>query len=370
MSGSHGVGALACDALPAGLQARQTEVQVTVELVTDCKSEDWNRFVESSVNAEIYHLYEWRHIFEQVFNNDCYYLIARGQSGDVQGLLPLVHLKSWIFGNFLVSVPCFNYCGILSDQDIVRNELLRAAKRQADCLGAGHIELRHRDHFKLDLPFRDEKVSMQLTLPETAKDLWKSFKPKLRAQIKRPQKEGAECIDGGIELLNSFYKVFSQNMRDLGTPVFPKALFGQMCERFPASTRIFVVNLRGQPVAAGITIGYRQMLEIPSASSLREFNRYSVNMLLYWSVLKYAIGKGYRQFDFGRSTVDAGTYRFKKQWGAVPKQLMWHYSLAEGVGIPVLNPANPRFKLATALWRRMPLWAANSLGPHIVRNLP
>ena len=211
---------------------------------------------------------------------------------------------------------------------------------------------------------------MQLSLPESDEVLWERFSGKLRAQIRRPQKEGAECIDGGIELLDPFYKVFSTNMRDLGTPVFPKALFGQMCERFPKSTRIFVVNLRGRPVAAGITLAHRHTLEIPSASSLREFNRFSVNMLLYWSVLKYAIAQGHDQFDFGRSTMDAGTYRFKKQWGAVPKKLLWHYSLAEGGRIPELSPANPKYRAAITLWQHMPIWIANKVGPHIVRNLP
>ena len=112
------------------------------------------------------------------------------------------------------------------------------------------VELRHRDQVELDRPFRDDKVSMQLELPDNVNDLWGSLSSKLRAQIRRPQKEGAVCIDGGIELIDGFYEVFSRNMRDLGTPVFPKALFCQMCERFPDSSRLFVVMLGEKPVGA------------------------------------------------------------------------------------------------------------------------
>jgi FemAB-related protein (PEP-CTERM system-associated) len=159
-------------------------------------------------------------------------------------------------------------------------------------------------------------------------------------------------------------------MRDLGTPVFPKKLFAQMCKSFPDKTRIFIVRINGKPCAAGITYGFRDRLEIPSASALREYNRSSVNMLLYWTVLKYAVREGYRVFDFGRSTVNAGTYRFKKQWGAEPEQLHWHYCLHPGAALPSLNPQNAKYQLATKVWQRLPLRIANLLGPRIVRNLP
>ena len=330
----------------------------------------WNAYVDSSPHSEIYHQYDWRDIFESAFRNDTHYLLARDADGSVCGLLPLVHLNSRLFGSFLVSVPCFNYCGILAESNHVAALLAHAAADLAQKIGADHVELRHRDQVELDRPFRDDKVSMQLELPDNVNDLWGSLSSKLRAQIRRPQKEGAVCIDGGIELIDGFYEVFSRNMRDLGTPVFPKALFCQMCERFPDSSRLFVVMLGEKPVAAGITLGHREMLEIPSASSLREFNRYSVNMLLYWSVLKHGIERDYKCFDFGRSSRASGTYRFKKQWGAQPKPLHWHYCLSNDRELPRLNPDNPKYHLATRIWRRLPLPVANFFGPRIVRHLP
>jgi len=341
-----------------------------VSEATDIDRDDWNAFVESAAEAESYHPYDWRKVFEEVYGHHCIYLIARGDKSEVIGILPLVQLKSRLFGNFLVSVPCFNYCGTLAETDAIRTELVSAAWRVAETLGASHVELRHRAGLKVDLPFRDDKVSMQLALPESGEQLWKNFSSKLRAQIRRPSKEGAVCEEGGAELLDEFYFVFSRNMRDLGTPVFPKKLFREMCKKFPDKTRLFVVRIGGKACAAGITYGFRDCLEIPSASALREFNRLSVNMLLYWTVLQYAIREGYRTFDFGRSTVDAGTYRFKKQWGAKPGQLHWHYCLRPGEAIPSLNPQNPKYQLATKIWQRLPLSVANFLGPRIVRNLP
>lgn len=343
---------------------------IAVTQATDDDRSDWDGFVDESVEAESYHPYEWRKVFERVFGHKCIYLMARNSSGRVGGVLPLVQLKSRLFGNFLVSVPCFNYCGTLSRNEKTRSELIAAAWSVAVELGASHVELRHRAAVDTDLPYRDDKVCMQLTLPESSDELWQKFPSKLRAQIRRPTKAGATSEEGGIELLDEFYAVFSRNMRDLGTPVFPKDLFREMCDSFPDTTRIFVVSLEGKPCAAGITYGFRDRLEIPSASSLREFNSVSVNMLLYWSALQYAVRNGYKVFDFGRSTVGAGTYRFKKQWGAEPERLHWHYCLPPGAELPKLNPQNPKFRLATKLWQRLPLGIANSLGPRIVRNLP
>jgi FemAB-related protein (PEP-CTERM system-associated) len=296
--------------------------------------------------------------------------MARERAGKVCGVLPLVQLKSRLFGNFLVSIPCFNYAGTLTNSDTVRKELIDASWKVAEEIGAQHVELRHRARIDADLPYRDDKLAMELALPESSDELWQGFTSKLRAQIRRPKKEGATSEEGGVELLDDFYRVFSRNMRDLGTPAFPKKLFSQICESFPNTTRIFIIRLNGVACAAGITYGFRNRLEIPSASSLREYNRMSVNMLLYWTVLQYAIRKGYRIFDFGRSSRDAGTYRFKKQWGAEPEQLHWHYCLKPGAEMPRLNPENPKFRLATKVWQKLPLAVANAIGPRIVRHLP
>src|SRR5690606_37473222 len=135
--------------------------------------------------------------------------------------LPMVRLRSRLFGDFLVSMPYVNYAGCIADTPGARVALLDAAAALGRTLGVSHIELRHRDDDEIDWPAREEKVAMQLALPGSPDVLWKGFKPKLRAQIRRPQKEGAIARHGGIELLDDFYAVFSRNMRDLGTPVYP-----------------------------------------------------------------------------------------------------------------------------------------------------
>jgi FemAB-related protein (PEP-CTERM system-associated) len=192
----------------------------------------------------------------------------------------------------------------------------------------------------------------------------------LRAQIKRPSKADVEVDIGGRDLLPQFYSVFCRNMRDLGTPVYPTAFFASILDVFPKSAFLTVVHLAGKPVAAGFLLGFKDRLEIPWASSLRKHNRLGVNMLLYWEALKSAIDKGYRIFDFGRSTRNSSTYRFKLQWHPTERQLYWYYWLRSGETMPDLTPDNPKYRLAVRLWRELPLAVTNFLGPRIVKNLP
>jgi FemAB-related protein (PEP-CTERM system-associated) len=164
--------------------------------------------------------------------------------------------------------------------------------------------------------------------------------------------------------------VFARNMRDLGTPVYDMRFFEEVCRTFPDQTRVLVVRSAGQPVAASIVHWLGTTMQVPWASALRESNPLSANVFLYWQMLKLAIERGATTFDFGRSTVDSGTFRFKQQWGAQPQQLHWHYWMRSGGAPPMLNPSNPKYRLAVAGWQRLPLAIANRLGPMLVRNLP
>jgi len=329
----------------------------------------WNAYTAGNPAASIYHLAEWRTLITETFGHDCHYFVARNGDNDVVGILPLVNLRSRLFGNFMVSMPFFNYGGAIADHPAIERQLMQAAAGYAGQAGIGHIEFR--DDIPRDgMPVRDAKVSMRLSLPAGQRELWDGFTPKLRAQIRRPQREHPVTRHGGLEYLDDFYRVFARNMRDLGTPVYGKAFFRNILRTFPKQSDIVVVYLEARPVAAGFLLGHRDTLEIPWASTLKEVNHLSMNMLLYWSVLRLAVQRRYRYFDFGRSSRDSGTFRFKQQWGATPRQLYWHYWLSGGGQPPALNPDNPKYALAINLWKRLPLSVSIWLGPPIVKHLP
>jgi len=337
--------------------------------IEDEVTDDWNRYVESNPAASIYHRSEWKELIRKTFGHSGHYFAARNNDGRIIGILPLIRLRSRLFGDFMVSMPYFNYGGAIANHPLVEQQLMQAAAAHGADLGVSHIE--YRDDTPRDgYPVRAEKVNMILPLPDDHDVLWRSFTPKLRAQIRRAQREKLQVLRGGEECLQDFYTVFTRNMRDLGTPVYSKSFFLNILHSFPDACRIMVLRLDNQPVAASFLISHRDRLEIPWASTIRDVNHLSINMLLYWEVLKYATDRNLRQFDFGRSSKDSGTYRFKQQWGARPKQLYWHYWQTNDSELPSLNPDNPRYALAIKVWKQLPLFITTALGPLIVKNLP
>lgn len=335
--------------------------------------DEWNHYVSINPAAGIHHRVEWRNILSQSYGHDGLYLCARNASQNIVGVLPLIHMKSRLFGNKLVSLPFFQRGGAIADEPLIESKLIQAAATYGSTLGVDFIEYRDdipHQHLPEPSAVQTHKVNMILALPDSQDKLWHGFTSKLRAQIRRAQREQAQVLIGGKEYLNDFYAVYSRNMRDLGSPVQSKRFINNILLNFPDNSWLVVIKLQQRPVAAGFLLGSGQTMEIPLASTIREVNHLSMNMFLYWEVLKFAIQQNYSQFDFGRSSKNAGTYRFKQQWGAKPKQLYWHYWLGNSAAPPSLNPSNPKLALIIKVWKRLPVVLANLLGPVIVKNLP
>jgi len=158
-------------------------------------------------------------------------------------------------------------------------------------------------------------------------------------------------------------------MRDLGTPVFGQVLFRSILKTFPRDAEICVVRLDKKPVASALLLHGKKVTEVPSASSLREYNSTCANMFMYWQLLQRAIERSQSVFDFGRSSAGSPTYQFKKQWGAQPHQAVWQYYLRQGSASD-LRPDNPKYQRLIKIWKKLPVWVSRMIGPSIARVIP
>jgi len=339
---------------------------VTVSTASASDRAPWDAFVASQPRAAGYHEWVWGDVIARVFGHDRVYLMAR-RGTRVTGVLPLVEIRSMLFGRGLTSLPFLNYGGVLAADGDSGRALVAAAGEIARERGSKHVELRHVERQFDDLPCKQHKVTMRLGL-ETG--MWERPDRKVRNQVRKAEKSGLTVTRGGIELVGEFYTVFARNMRDLGTPVSARSFFEEVLRALPDRTRLVVVRLKDAPVAAGLTFQTRDMVEVPWASSIREHNPLCPNHLLYWHVMESAMADGCRVLDFGRSTPNEGTYKFKEQWGAEPVPLHWEYRLLNGEELPDQGPKNPKFRLAIETWKRLPLWVANAVGPRLVRQIP
>lgn len=336
---------------------------------TDDNRLAWSEYVARASDSTIAHRIGWRDVIHKSLGHSPKYLMAMSGS-TVKGVLPLFVVTTWWRAKYVVSVPWLDYGGVCADDKETEKLLLSEATRITDDKGARFLELRSVESNEVGLEKRLDKVSFLLELDNDPDKVWKAFGWEVRGRIKKSRKSGLTTEIGGLEKLDDFYGVFSHNMRDLGTPVWSKELFRNTLTEFPEDAEIILVRMNDAVIGCGLILSFKKTQYVPSASSFRWSLKYCPNNALYWCVIERACQNGYECFDFGRSSWDSGTFRFKKKWGAPVKQLEWQYYLNKEKEVPRISPDNPKYKTAIKLWKKMPLWLANFLGPKVIKNFP
>jgi len=332
---------------------------------------EWDAFVRGQPGWTHFHLHGWRGVMRDALGHETIWLAAREDgrlTGVLPGVLPLVRVRSLLFGHYLVSMPFVNYGGPLGHPDAVR-ALAAEAVRLADEGGVKLLELRSAQALDLDLPVSHRKVTVVLDLPGDGEALMAGFPAKLRSQVRRPEKEGVTWAFGPDQVA-PFHAVFARHMRDLGTPTQGRGLFDAIARTFPGDAWFGCAWLDGKPIAAGAGFRWGTEFEMTWASALSEYNRTSANMGLYRAFMQRAIEEGCARFNFGRCTPGSGTHRFKRQWGGEDEPLWWYQHAPGGAPAVTPSPDQGAFSWGPALWRHLPLPVASAVGPRIVRLIP
>jgi serine/alanine adding enzyme len=340
-------------------------VTISVEAFTGTEQE-WDAFAASQHGYTHFHRLRWRAVVERVLGHECIYLAARVGS-ELVGVLPLVRVRSLLFGHYLVSMPFLNYGGPLGSRDGIR-ALVDAAVDLAQHGNVKLLEMRSREPLDIDLPVSHRKITVVLDLPSTSQKLFNAFDPNLRRKIRKRQKIGV-TVEFGHEQLEPFFGVFARNMRDLGTPTQPLALFREIANQFPDDCWFSCAYFEGKPVAGGCGFRFDKEFEMTWVSSLRAYHREAPNLLLYWACMERAIQEGLTTFNFGRCTPGGGTHRFKLQWGGREVPLWW-YGHAASADTITPSPTQGPYRWGPGIWKRIPVSLATAVGPQIVRYIP
>lgn len=345
--------------------------EVSVSKVSIADKARWDEYVARHELATPYHRFAWQQAVKSAYRHDIAGAIATDpQTDKVVGVFPAVLMRIPFSGKQVCALP---YCDLgfgLADSPEVLNRMQHHLRNVGQKAGSRYLEVRGLTQTPEDTSsLTGQKVRMVLPLPESGELLLKSFKSKLRSQIKKAEKNGLTVQLGDTrEFINGFYDVYTQNMRDLGSPVHAKRWFEDIISAYGKNAVISVVYHENTPIGAGIVIKNAQTASIPWASTLREFNRLAPNMLLYWSLLEHCADNGIETFDFGRSTFEEGTYRFKKQWGAEPQLLFWQKFGQSGEELPQVQGVGSQSKLRNTIentWRKLPLGLTIKLGSTI-----
>ncbi|MFI5445936.1 FemAB family XrtA/PEP-CTERM system-associated protein [Polaromonas sp. UC242_47] len=327
----------------------------------------WDAFVLMCPEATFFHRAGWQNIVRNVFHHDTYFLYAE-MEGRIQGVLPLGHINSWLFGSALTSLPFAVYGGVAAINTPVAEALELEAQHIAKRLGVAHLELRNVNRRHLDWPTQDLYVTFRKEILAEEEANMLAIPRKQRAMVRKGIKNGLTSeIDDTVD---RFFTLFSDNVHRHGTPAMPKKYFKALMTVFgPDCEVLTVVAPDGRPLSSVISFYFRDEVLPYYAGDFEPARDLAANDFKYWELMRRACARGLKVFDYGRSKQGTGPYAFKKNWGFEPTPLHYQYCLYKRDAIPQNNPSNAKYQLLISAWRRMPLSLANWLGPFVVRNL-
>jgi FemAB-related protein (PEP-CTERM system-associated) len=327
----------------------------------------WDAFVMSCPKATFFHRSGWQNIVRDVFRHDTYFLYAESE-GEIQGVLALGHVNSWLFGNALTSLPFAVYGGVAAVSNQAADALELEAQAIAKRLDVEHLEFRNVSPRHTDWPTQDLYVTFRKELFAEEEANMLAIPRKQRAMVRKGIKNG---LVGEIDdTVDRFFALFADNVHRHGTPAMPKKYFQALQAQFGADCEILtVVAPNGKALSSVLSFYFRDEVLPYYAGDDESARDFAANDFKYWDLMRRACARGIKVFDYGRSKQGTGPYAFKKNWGFEPTPLHYEYCLYKREAIPQNNPNNAKYKLMINTWRRMPLALANWLGPFVVRNL-
>lgn len=338
-----------------------------LELQDGTTAARWDAFVMGCPQATFFHRAGWQNIVREVFQHDCYFLYAE-VDGLIQGVLPLGHVNSWLFGNSLTSLPFAVYGGVAALTEQAADALEFEAQKIAQSLGVDHLELRNVNPRHTDWPTQDLYVTFRKAIFAEEEANLLAIPRKQRAMVRKGIKNGLVSeIDSNVD---RFFALFADNVHRHGTPAMPKKYFKALCTEFGADCEVLTASAPdGRALSSVLSFYFRDEVLPYYAGDDEAARDLAANDFKYWELMRRACVRGLKVFDFGRSKQGTGPYAFKKNWGFEPTPLHYEFCLYKRDAIPQNNPNNAKYKLLIATWRRMPIGLANWLGPFVVRNL-
>ncbi len=326
----------------------------------------WDSFVQASSEATFFHQSGWKEVIERSFGHKTYFYYVENE-GKITGILPLVHINSFFFGNTLVSVaPCV-YGGIVANDEQSYLKLDEKACKLAEELGVDCLEIRNKVQRNPERPHKKLYVTFRKELDADVEKNFLAIPRKQRAIVRKGIEAGLiSVIDANVDRI---YRVYSESVRNLGTPVFSKKYFQTLKDIFADQCEVLTVEKDGQLIASVMSFYFKDEVLPYYGGGTHLARELKGNDFMYWEVMRRAVEKGIKVFDYGRSKIGTGSYSFKKNWGFTPEPLFYEFYLVKSESMPDINPLNPKYQLFIAAWKRLPLAVSQFVGPWLSKDL-
>jgi FemAB-related protein (PEP-CTERM system-associated) len=330
----------------------------TVRAATPADRQAIHAFLAARADAMPFHLPEWSEAVERGCGQRAHLLLAEDGHGTLTGLLPLTEMRSALFGSALVSTGFGVGGGILGDGV---DALAEASWRLAQSLGCASVELRGGPVPQGWQRREGTYANFVRDIPQSDDAILKAIPRKQRAEVRRAIGFNLDVTIGRDT--DAHYRVYSESVRNLGTPVFPRALFKAVLGGLDAD--ILTVSRDGTPLASVLSLYHGGTVYPYWGGGTADARTWRANDLMYYELMRHAAKRGCTRFDFGRSKLGTGAFAFKKNWGFEPAPLVY---AVKGEARET-NPLSPKYRMQIAVWKKLPLPVANFLGPFLSRGL-
>lgn len=337
-----------------------------VNRLGDADFSRWDAFVEACPEATFFHRAGWKTVLERAFGHQTHYLYTE-QNGEITGLLPLAQVKSWLFGHTLASLPFCVYGGIIAINNEARTALREAACELATQLKVDALEMRNIQPSGQEWPTKHLYSTFRKEIDVDPEVNLKAIPRKQRAVVRKGIEAGLTSeTDSGWQRL---YRIYSESVRNLGTPVFSANYFKILREVFGSDCGVLMVTHQGQDIAGVMSFYFKDQVLPYYGGSVAQARALKGNDFMYWELMRQSGEQGIRIFDYGRSKEGTGPYSFKKNWGFTPEALSYEYFLVKSQAMPDINPMNPKYRFFVNNWKKLPLPIANIIGPILSKSL-
>lgn len=333
----------------------------------------WNEFVFRFSDSP-FHLFEWKEIFENVYGYECQYLIAENRN-HIVGILPLVMIRSKLFGFRLCSLPFLDYGGPVLDYD--KTDSLSSLESFLNYLScytnkADYLEIRSPPQVGVmnysETVFECGNVkylSFLINLNRSFDEIWQhDFDSDLRKKIRKATKHNIRVADRNFEeAMNEFYHVYILAMKRLGSPPHKIGFFTALPKMLgDKRVKFFPIAMEGKLVGGAIVFLGNSTMYYGYEVINPEYRNLRPTYLLYSEMLKWGCKNKFRLFDTGRTLYGSGVYLFKKQWKGKERILPYYY---HGKKIPREDPRE-KYEFLSKLWSKLlPLSITAKIGSHI-----
>jgi len=330
----------------------------------------WHPFLQAHPRASVFHSSAWLAALSKTYGYEPIAFTTTPACQPLQNAMVFCRVESWLTGRRLVSLPFSDHCEPLVDSEDDLQVLTAALEQESSRERWRYIEIRPLGWFQMVTPLHHTAMPYafhQLDLRPDLDTLFRNcHKNSTQRKIRRAEREGLTCEERSTKAtLDQFYELFAVTRKRHRLPPPPRKWFANLMDCFGDALKIRVASHQGRPVAAMLTIRYKDTVVYKYGCSDSRFNNLGSMHLLYWKAIQDAKASGLQSFDLGRTDADQhGLITFKNRWGATQSVVTYsRYSVSDQCAHAFdLSAAKWKSRAAKYMLAHLPLRALSTIG--------